>query len=211
MLSVPDGLCALWGPSSGRTLGSITTPSLTNACCTHGSSGQSHPAAAAAAERPPSVAPRPTHLPAPHAAVSFPHRAHQIIMSTPERGPTPPIAVPRPSGGGAHAGDPTPSPRPSSGRPPSGLATPRSAPRRSMDGGTPRRGQRHTVEVPENAERHEGLVVSRQEKVCVCVWRVWWGAEKRRRGAPAPLWPRMRAGPLGEQAARAQALAGCWA
>ena len=31
-----------------------------------------------------------------------------------------------------------------------------------MDGG--RRG-RHAVEVPEGAERHEGLVVSRQEKV----------------------------------------------
>ncbi|KAL4429026.1 hypothetical protein ABPG77_006065 [Micractinium sp. CCAP 211/92] len=79
-------------------------------------------------------------------------------MSTPERVITPPIAVPAPS-----AGDPSPSPRPGSGRPPSGM-TPRSAPRRSIDCGTPRRGQRHTVEVPENAERHEGLVVSRQEK-----------------------------------------------
>ncbi|KAL4440355.1 hypothetical protein ABPG75_003356 [Micractinium tetrahymenae] len=95
-------------------------------------------------------------------------------MSTTDRGSTPPIPVPLPTGGAApqQAGEPTPSPRPGSGRPPSGLTPPRSAPRRSVDGGrrsmdghgTPRRGQRHTVEVPENAERHEGLVVSRQEK-----------------------------------------------
>ncbi|PSC71991.1 Cold shock domain-containing [Micractinium conductrix] len=57
----------------------------------------------------------------------------------------------------------------SPGRPPT-ATTPRSAGRRSIDGGARRSidggraRHRHTVEVPENAEAHEGLVVSRQEK-----------------------------------------------
>lgn len=116
-------------------------------------------------------------------------------MSTPESfsggapRPTAPMAVPTPqaaaAGGDAGAGTapgatPGRSPRPM-GLPPPSPAQPGSLPRgsgrrsmdgnsrrstdggrRSMDGG--RRG-RHTVEVPEGAERHEGLVVSRQEKV----------------------------------------------
>ena len=87
-----------------------------------------------------------------------------------------------PDNGHAEGGtpEPAPAPRPSpaakppSGLPPAspGLTPPRSSGRRSMDGGSGRRSMdggarrgRHMVEVPEGAERHEGLVVSRQEKV----------------------------------------------
>ena len=115
-------------------------------------------------------------------------------MSTPESNmggappPTAPMPVPTPhappAGNGAAAAPgatPGRSPRPM-GLPPPSPAQPGSLPRgsgrRSMDGGNSRRSTdggrrsidggrrgRHTVEVPEGAERHEGLVVSRQEKV----------------------------------------------
>lgn len=132
-----------------------------------------------------------TMLRAPPADTSTPQ--HQV-MSTPESNmsgappPTAPMPVPTPhappAGNGAAAAPgatPGRSPRPM-GLPPPSPAQPGSLPRgsgrRSMDGGNSRRSTdggrrsidggrrgRHTVEVPEGAERHEGLVVSRQEKV----------------------------------------------
>ncbi len=123
------------------------------------------------------------------------------VMSTPEsngRGAPPataPMAVPTPaappSDGVAATAGATPgrSPRPSGLPPPSPApgSLPRGSGRRSMDAGNSRRSTdggrrsidggrrgRHTVEVPEGAERHEGLVVSRQEKVRC--WSSFWSA-----------------------------------
>jgi hypothetical protein len=92
---------------------------------------------------------------APNDASSGPSPAFSFPISL-----SPAASAEQQAGGGAP--QPSPSPRAGGARTP---ASPRN--RRSMEGG--RRSSRHLVEVPEGADKHEGLVVSRQEKVPACL------------------------------------------